>query len=232
MTNLITNLSQHKAVTILRILYPIWFVVGLFGIMYVPSSLIVSGDAAATANNIMANELLFNMGIVGSLITQLIHIVVVLVLYQLFKSVNKNHAGLLVVLGLVGVPIAMLNELNKVAALILSKGAGYLAAFESAQLHSLMMFFLNLNEQGIFIATIFWGLWLFPLGYLIHKSGYFPKILGVLMIVAGIGYTLEPFVRYLSPDLSAIIAPVLLVMVMGELVFMVWITFKGAKLPA
>jgi len=151
MTNLITNLSQHKAVTILRILYPIWFVVGLFGVMYVPSTLIVSGDAAATANNIVANELLFNMGIVGSLITQLIHIVVVLVLYKLFKSVSKNHAVLLVVLGLVGVPIAMLNELNKVAALILSKGAGYLAAFESAQLHSLMMFFLNLNEQGIFI---------------------------------------------------------------------------------
>jgi len=231
MTNLITNLSQHKAVTILRILYPIWFVVGLFGVMYVPSTLIVSGDAAATANNIVANELLFNMGIVGSLITQLIHIVVVLVLYKLFKSVSKNHAVLLVVLGLVGVPIAMLNELNKVAALILSKGAGYLAAFESAQLQSLMMFFLNLNEQGIFIATIFWGLWLLPLGYLIHKSGYFPKILGVLMILAGIGYTLEPFVRLLLPNFVAIIVPVLYVMVMGELIFMVWVTIKGAKIP-
>ncbi len=231
MTNLITNLSQQKAVTILRILYPIWFVVGLFGLMYVPSALIVSGDATATANNIMAHELLFNMGIVGSLLTQLIHIVVVLVLYQLFKSVSKNHATILVVVGLVGVPIAMLSELNKVAALLLSKGGGYLAAFEPAQLQSLMMFFLNLNEQGIFIATIFWGLWLFPLGYLIYTSGYFPKILGILMLVAGIGYTLEPFVRYLSPNFAEIIAPVLLAMVMGELIFMIWITIKGAKIP-
>ena len=131
MTNLITNLSQHKAVTILRILYPIWFVVGLFGVMYVPSTIIVSGGAAATANNIMAKELLFNMGIAGSLITQLIHIVVVLILYQLFKSVNKNHAVLLVVFGLVGVPITMLNELNQFAALLLLSGTDYLQFSES-----------------------------------------------------------------------------------------------------
>ena len=231
MTNLITDLSQSKAVTILRILYPIWFVIGLFGIMYVPSTLIVSEDAAATANNIMANELLFNMGIVGSLITQLIHIVVVLVLYKLFNPVNKNHAILLVVLGLVGVPIAMLNELNKVAGLLLLQGSHYLAAFEQAQLQSLMMFFLNLNEQGILIATIFWGLWLLPLGYLIYTSGYFPKILGILMLLAGIGYTLEPFVHLLLPNYSAIIVPVLYIMVMGELIFMCWITIKGEKIP-
>jgi hypothetical protein len=232
MKNLITDLSQRKAVTILRILYPIWLIVGLFGIMYVPSTLVVSGDPAATASNITARELLFNMGITGSLITQLIHIAVVLILYKLFKTVSKNHAVLLVVLGLVGVPIAMLNELNKVAALLLAKGAGYLAAFDPAQLQALSMFFLNLNEQGIFIATIFWGLWLLPLGYLIHKSGYFPKILGVLMIVAGIGYTLEPFVHLLAPKFAAIVIPVIYVMVMGEVVFMVWITIKGAKIPA
>ena len=94
-----------------------------------------------------------------------------------------------------------------------------------------MMFFLNLNEQGIFIATIFWGLWLFPLGYLIYMSGYFPKILGILMILAGIGYTLEHFVHLLLPNFEAMITPVLYIMVMGELIFMGWITIKGAKIP-
>ena len=231
MTNIITDLTQKKAITILRILYPIWFVVGLFSIMYVPATLIVAGDATTTASNIMANESLFRMSIVGSLITQLIHIVVVLVLYKLFKTVNKDHALLLVVLGLVGVPISMLNTLNRVAALLLASGGDYLKVFSSEQLQALMMFFLNMNEQGIFIATIFWGLWLLPLGYLIYNSGYFPKILGVLMILAGIGYTLEPFVRFLLPNFTAIILPVLYLLVMGEIIFMGWVVLKGAKIP-
>jgi Domain of unknown function (DUF4386) len=231
MANLNTDLSQHKAVTILRILYPIWAVVGLFSIIYVPITLIVVEDAAATASNILANELLFRMGIAGSLITQLIHIAVVLVLYKLFKTVNKDHALLLVVLGLVGVPISMLNTLNRVAALLLASGGDYLKVFSSEQLQALMMFFLNMNEQGIFIATIFWGLWLLPLGYLIYNSGYFPKILGVLMILAGIGYTLEPFVRFLLPNFTAIILPVLYLLVMGEIIFMGWVVLKGAKIP-
>jgi hypothetical protein len=231
MANLNTDLSQHKAVTILRILYPIWAVVGLFSIIYVPITLIVVEDAAATASNILANESLFRMGIAGSLITQLIHIAVVLVLYKLYKTVNKDHALLLVVLGLVGVPISMLNTLNRVAALLLASGGDYLKVFSSEQLQALMMFFLNMNEQGIFIATIFWGLWLLPLGYLIYNSGYFPKILSVLMILAGIGYTLEPFVRFLLPNFTAMILPVLYLLVMGEIIFMGWVVLKGAKIP-
>jgi hypothetical protein len=226
----IADLSPRKAVTILRLLYPIWFVVGLFGVMYVPSTLIVPGDATTTANNIMANELLFSMGIAGSLITQLIQIVVVLVLYKLFKSVNKNQASLMVVFALVGVPITMLNTLNRVAALLLSSGAGYLTAFEPAQLHSLVMFFLNLNEQGVVIAEIFWGLWLFPLGILINESGYFPRILGFLMVLAGFGYFLGTFTHYLLPKLEAL-SSVLELMVWGELPFMGWVLLKGAKLP-
>ncbi len=226
----IVDISPRKAVTILRLLYPIWFVVGLFGVMYIPTTLIVAGDAATTFNNIVANELLFRMGIAGSLITQLIHIVVVLVLYKLFKSVNKNQASLLVILGLVGVPIAMLNTLNRVAALLLSSGAGYLTAFEPAQLQSLMMFFLNLNEQGVIIATIFWGLWLFPLGYLIYKSGYFPRILGVLMVLAGFGYFLGTFTHFLLPNYKAL-SSVFELMAWGELLFRVWVLLKGAKLP-
>lgn len=230
MTKLITDLSQHKAVTILRLLYPIWAVVGLFSIMYVPATLIVSGDAATTANNIMDNELLFRMGIAGSLITQLIFILVVLVLYQLFKSVDKNHALLMVIFALVGVPIAMLNTLNRVAALLLLNGADYLNVFGADQLHAQMMLFLNLNEQGVFIASIFWGLWLFPLGYLIYRSGYFPRILGVLMIIAGFGYLIDFFTHFLLPNYETI-DPVLEVMTIGETIFMAWVLLKGAKIP-
>jgi hypothetical protein len=230
MTNYFTDLSQRQAVTVLRFLYPIWAVVGMFSIMYVPATLIVPGDAATTANNIMGNELLFRMGIVGSLITQLIQILAVLVLYKLFKPVNKNHAVLMVVFALVGVPIAMLNELNKFAALLLLKGADFLKVLGADQLHALVMFFLNLNEQGILIASIFWGLWLFPLGYLIYKSGYFPRILGVLMFLAGFGYLLGSFMHFLLPNYVAIF-PVFELMTFGEVLFMGWILLKGAKIP-
>ena len=219
MTNIITDLTQKKAITILKILYPIWFIVGFFSIMYVPSLLIVAGDAATTASNIIANESLFRMGLAGSLITQLIQIVVVLVLYQLFKSVDKNHALLMVIFALVGVPITMLNTLNRIAALLLLNNADQ------------MMFFLNLNEQGVFIASIFWGLWLFPLGYLIYKSGYFPKIFGVLMFIAGFGYLIGSFTSFLLPGYEAIIQ-VSDLMTMGEVFFMIWVVLKGAKIPS
>ncbi|KAF5425014.1 MAG: protein of unknown function (DUF4386) [Candidatus Methanocomedens sp.] len=230
MLNIVTDLTQQKAVTILRILYPIWAVVGIFSIMYVPATLIVAEDAAATASIILANESLFSMGIAGSLITQLILIVVVLVLYKLFKPVNKNHASLMVIFALVGVPIAMLNTLNRIAALLLLSGADYLKVFGADQLQALMMFFLNLNEQGVIITSIFWGLWLFPLGYLIYKSGYFPKIFGILMVMAVFGYLIGFFMHILLPNYEAI-APVLDLMTVGEIVFMGWVVLKGAKIP-
>ena len=229
MKNLITDLSQRKAITALRILYPIWFVVALFSVMYIPATLIVPGDATTTANNIMANELLWRMGIAGSLIVQIVQILVVLVLFKLLKPVNKNHASLMVVFALVGVPISMLNTLNRVAALLLLKGTDFLKVLGVDQLYAQMMFFLNMNEQGVLIATIFWGLWLFPLGYLIYKSGYFPRILGVLVMMGGFGYLLDSFTHFILPD--AIPQPVIILLTMGEILFMFWILFKGAKIP-
>ncbi len=230
----IADLSQRKAVTALRFLYPLWFVIGPFSLMYVPATLIVFGDATTTANNIMANELLFRMGIAGSLITQIIQILVVLVLYKLLKPVSKNYASLMVAFALVGVPMAMLNTLNQVAALILLNGADFLKVLGTDQLHSQMMFFLDLNKQGVFIPTIFWGLWLFPFGYLIYKSGYFPKILGVLVMMGCIGYLLDSFTHILLPnyaDYEAILDPVIFLLTFGELPFMAWVLFKGAKIP-
>jgi hypothetical protein len=179
----------------------------------------------------MANELLFNLGLIGRFITQLIHIVVVLVLYELFKSVSKNQAALIVILGLVGVPIAMLNDLNQVAAQLVVSGADYLAALTVDQSQSLMMFFLNLNEQGILIASIFWGLWLFPIGTLVYESRYFPKLFGHLLIIAGLGYLLGSLAHLLLPNDEAIFFLILDLMTFGEVIFMLWVVLRGAKLP-
>ena len=234
MTSLIDDLSQRQAVTILRFLYPIWVVVGAFSLVYVPATLIVAGDAAATTNNIMANELLFRLGIIGSLITQLIFIFVVLVLFKLLSPVNRNHAFLMVIFALVGVPIAMLNTLNRVAALLLLNGADFLKVFGSDQLYAQVMLFLDLNEQGVLIAGIFWGLWLFPLGYLIYKSGYFPRILGILVMLGGFGYLLDSFTQFLLPNYAnyeSIFFPVVIILSFGEILFMLWVVLKGAKIP-
>ncbi len=230
MLNLIADLSQRKAVTVLRFLYPIWFVVGPFSLMYVPATLIVAGDATTTANNIMANELLWRMGIAGSLIVQIIQIVIVLVLYKLLKPVNKNHALLMVIFILLGAPIAMLNELNRFVTLLLLSGADYLTVFTVDQLQALVPLFLDLHEQGITIAGIFWSLWLFPMGYLVFKSGFLPRILGILLMIACFGYLIDSFGRLLLPNFDAtIVSTIVGFMLWGELLFPLWLLIKGVN---
>lgn len=231
MKNLISNLSQHQAITIVRFLYPIWIIIGFFSLEYVPTTFIVNGDAVATANKILANGTLFRMGIAGSLIEPIIFVLAALALYTLLKPVNKNHASLMVIFVLLSAPIAMFSALGRVAALLIINSADFLKVFGVDQLRALMMLFLNLNAEGILIATIFWGLWLFPLGYLVYKSGYFPKILGILVIIAGFGFLLSPFTYLLLPSYQSILIPILDTLTVGEILFIIWLVFKGAKIP-
>ncbi|MCF6361586.1 MAG: DUF4386 domain-containing protein [Cyclobacteriaceae bacterium] len=212
------ELSKQTTVTILRALYPIWMATGIFSLIYVPSTLIIRSDATTTAANIIANEFLFRAGIAGSLITQLIYIIVVLLLYRLFETVNKNQSILMVVLALVAVPIAMLNILNDLGAL--------LQVSNPVQ----MMLFIELSKQGTLIAQIFWGLWLFPLGYLIYQSRYFPKVIGIVVIIGGFGYILLSFIAILFPNSTTLLS-IFDVMTIGEVVFIAWLIFLGAKLP-
>ncbi len=106
----------------------------------------------------------------------------------------------MVIFVLVSAPITMLSTLNRIAALLLLNRADYLKVFATDQLYAQMMFFINLNEQGILIATIFWGFGYFPWGFLVYKSGYFPRILGILVVIGGFGFLLDPFVHFLLPD--------------------------------
>lgn len=229
------TMTQQKTVIGLRVLYFLWVIVGIFSIVYVPSVLIVSGDAAQTAQNITENMWMFHAGIVGSLITQLIYIFVVLLLYKLFQTVNKTQASFMLVLALVAVPIAMINTLNRVGAILVLNGSStYLNVFSTDQIHALMMLFLDMNQFGVYIASIFWGLWLFPLGYLISKSGYFPKNIGFFVMLGGVGYLVESFGNLLIPEytgIASLLMPVANILEMGELVFLIWIVFIGAKLP-
>ena len=201
--------------------------IAVFGMIYGPSMLIVPGDAAATARHIMASESLFRLGIASSLLSQLVGIFWVLVLYQLLKPVNKNMAVLMVIFNLLIVPIAMLNELNQFAVLFLSSGADSLKVFTPGQLHTMISLFLNLHDYGIKIAGIFWGLWLFPYGLLVFKSGFLPRILGVLLMIGCFSYLIQSFVGFLSPNLVVYTAMLAAITSSGELLMPLWLLIKG-----
>lgn len=235
MINSIDNTTtQRKAARIAGLLYLLVIIFGVFAEFFVRQSLIVPGDAAATANNIMASESLFRLGFVIDIIQGMCWLLLPLALYVLLKPVNKNFASLMVVIVLVGVAIQCLNMLNQFAPLLLLSGADYLKVFETNQLHALVMFFLNLHKYGYISAAIFHGLWLLPLGYLVFKSGYFPRILGVLLIIACFSFLVDFFGNFLLPNYANYEAVFLLIglpAVIGEFSFCGWLLLKGAKIP-
>ena len=182
MINRITDMTPRKAARVAGLLYSLSFL-SAFTEFFV-RSLIVPGDATTTAENIMTNEFLFRIGFLFDIINFTGFLLLPLALYVLLKSVSKNTASLMVVFVLASVPISMLNMLNHFAAQLLLSGADYLTVFTTDQLNALALFFLNMHEYGALIATIFHGLWLLPLGYLVYKSGFFPRIMGILLIIA------------------------------------------------
>ncbi len=218
------KMNPNKTARVAGFLYLINVPFALFGVKWA-SSLIVPGDVAITASNIMASESLFRLSIVSALIVQILHILLVLVLYKLLKAVNKTHALFMVIFMLVAVPIAMLNELNQFAALLLLSGADYLTVFTADQLQALMPLFLGLHKYGINIAGIFWGLWLFPMGYLVYKSGYIPRILGILLMIGCFGYLIDSFAIFLYPSFKEIA----LFTFWGEVLFPLWLLIKGVN---
>ncbi len=226
MTNHTTKTSPLVYARVAGVLYLMLAPLGVFGILYVPSTLIAPGDAATTASNIIASEGLFRLSIVSALVTQLVNLLLVLVLYKLLKPVNKNHAVLMVILFLVSVPITMLNELNQFAALLLLSGADHLTVFTADQLQALVLLFLDLHEHGILITGIFWGLWLFPMGYLVFKSGYIPRIIGVLLMIGCFGYLIDSFMAFLFPNFGVSIAQFTFV---GEVLLPLWLLIRGVN---
>jgi hypothetical protein len=189
-------------------------------------AMIVPGDAAATVKNIAASEALFRLSLVSDLIRQVLLMLLPLVLYKLLKPVNKTIASLMVIFSLVSVPISMLNELNHFAALLLSSSADYLRAFDTDQLQALVMFFLDLRKYGTFIPQVL-SFWVVFLGYLVFKSGFLPRILGILLMLGGLCYTGQAVVFFLFPYFDLMIFG--LFAFIGELLFYLWLLIKGVN---
>jgi hypothetical protein len=222
--------QQARAAGVLYLLVVLSAPVGL---IYVPGKLIVSGDAAATASNIRASEWLLRIGIASELIHQIIFVFVVLALYRLFKPVSETHARQMLVLGaLLSVPIMFVNVLNEIAALVLVSGADFLAVFPKSQLDALAYLFLRLHGQGINVVSIFWGLWLFPFGTLVIRSGFIPRVLGVLLIIAGCANLANCFTALILPQYAPLVSPVAEPLQLAELPIVFWLLIWGARPPA
>lgn len=214
------------------LLYVVTSIVGFFAMGYVPGKVIVHGNAAATASNISAHETLFRLGIAGGLVGQAGFIFVALALYDLLKGVSRRHASLMVMLIVISVPIAFVNELNSIAALVLVRGADFLSVLDRTQRDALAMLFIKLHGQGFVVAEMFWGLWLFPLGLLVYRSRFLPRFLGVWLGLAGIAWVILSLTGILLPEYQDRVDRYLQPAIIGEIVFMLWLLIIGAKPPA
>ena len=211
-------------------LYLIIIAAGLFAEAFVRDRLIVPGDAAATATNLMAHELMFRLGIAADLATFLCAVALTMILYGLLKPVNRNLALLMAAFNLVQDAIGGLNALNTYRPLQLLGGADYLEVFSPEQLQAMALLSLKAHSVGFGLALTFFGFSCLALGYLIFKSGFLPRALGVLIAIAGACYLVNSFALILSPLLASILFPsILLPAFIGELALALWLTVKGVN---
>jgi hypothetical protein len=221
----------NKAARIAGAVYLSMVITAPFSLIYVPGKLIVRGNAVATAENILAHETMFRLSIFGDLVGQVIFICLAIALYRLLSGVNKTWAGLMVAFVLVSAAVGFLNTLNNIAALNLFRGGEFLTVFDKAQRDALGMLFIRLHNQGIFIDEIFWGLWLFPFGLLVFRSGFLPRFLGVWLMINCFGYVALSVISLFFPEYYQAAFTYSQPVLFGELAVMLWLLIKGAKVP-
>ncbi|WP_264530444.1 DUF4386 domain-containing protein [Flavobacterium sp. N502540] len=229
-----SNLKNFEAspqlyARIAGILYLVIIVMGFFAETFVRNKLFVSGDATATAQNIMHSKFLWKIGITADLIMQICDLPVMIILYYLLKPVNRKLALLNLSFNLIQTAVLVANKLNLLAALFFLGDAEYLKSFNPDQLHTLSYLSIKLHDFGFGIGLIFFGFVCLLEGYLIFKSGYLPKVIGILMSLAGVCYLTNSFFLILIPKLSSIV--LLMPCLIAELSLSLWLVFKGVKLP-
>ena len=222
--------SIQKTARFAGVLYIIITVAAIIAHQYVPSMLIVPGDAAKTAENIATSETLFRVGGVGSeLIIPLSEIILSVVLYVLLKPVNKTLSILAAVSRLAMTTIHGINLINYYFVLLLVTGTGYVTAFGAEQSQALVSLFLDAHHYGFTIGIAFLTIHVFVLGYLILKSGYFPSVLGVLFLLAGVGYLVDSLALLLSTSYDTTPIFIAIPIALAEIVFPLWLLIKGVN---
>jgi len=234
MTISIADISQRKAAIVTGVALLIMAILAGFLFGFGLESLFVPGDAAATANKIMAFEILFRTGVFSGLIILILDVLVAWGFYIILKQVNKSLSLLTAWLRVVYASFIGIALLNFVFVLLLLSGDDYLKVFETDQLHAQVLLFFNAFNNIWAIGLIVFGCHLFLLGYLVFKSGYIPKFLGILLVIASIGYLisnigillLSNYEDYKTAIDLIFIAP----MIGGEMGLAFWLLFKGGKI--
>jgi hypothetical protein len=221
-----TTISPKKTARSAACVFIGIFILGITTELFIRPGMLVPGDAAATVNNLAASEVLFRLSLVSDLIRQALLMILPLILYKILHPVNKDIARLMVIFALVCVPISLLNELNHFAVLLLSSNAGYLPAFKADQLNSLVTLFLELRKYGTYIPQVL-SVWIILLGYLVFKSGFLPRILGILLMFAGSCYTVSAVLFFLFPNFDAVVLG--LCAFIAESLFYLWLLIKGVN---
>jgi hypothetical protein len=222
LTRAISLQTYSKAAGVLLL---ISLVAGGFGEAYVPSRLIVSSDATATAQHFKAFESLFRMGFAGYLLEAVCDVGLALIFYVLLRPVRKEIALLAAFFGLVGTAVFAASELFYLAPALILGGDGYLKTFTTDQLNALALLSLKLFSYGAVMFTIFYGVAWVLRGYLIFRSGYLPKFLGALMMLGGLAFVARNFLLVLAPSYAPGI--LLLSMLPGGILLPVWLLVKG-----
>ena len=223
--------SPQRYARIGGILYLAIIFLGLFGELVARGTLVVSGDAAATANGISASEFLWRAGIVGDLLMHVCDVPVIVILYLLLRPVSESLALFATFINLVQTAVLVANKLNLIVPLLLLGDASYLKAFSPEQLHALSYLAIKAHGVGFAIGLIFFGVACLVRGYLIFRSGYFPKPLGLLFLMAGLSYLINSLALLLAPSFAAAIFPGILVPAfLAELSFALWLIVKGVNM--
>jgi hypothetical protein len=223
--------SRKKTARLAGVLYLVMGSAGAFGLVYFPSAFIVRGDAAATASRIASSPLLYRFAVVIDLMAGVFFIWTALTLYKLLQDVDRGRARLMVAFVLAQVAMGFALTLLQIAPLMLLKGAGYWSAFDRRQLEALALGALTLRGQGIGAVSAYWGLWLLPLGALVYRSGFLPRILGVFLVVAGGAYLVSTLTYFFFPAYYRLVfmAVTTPAAALGELGLLGWLLIKGAR---
>jgi hypothetical protein len=222
--------TNKKTARMAGFLYLLYIVVSIFADVLGRSKLIVLGDAATTARNIIESAWQFRIGFVVDLVAALLFLLTAWALYVLLKQVNENLALLFLLLNLVGVAVWCVSDLFLITSQLLLSSADYLKVFQADQLQALAMLFLNMYKNGFSgIAQIFFSAWLFPLGYLVFKSGFLPKILGIILMVECFGWLMYPIQFFLFPGNEVLTYLSSAVGFIGEFSLALWLLIMGAK---
>jgi hypothetical protein len=226
----VADQSPRKTARMAGFFY-LMFIISFILASYLRSRIIVFGDVATTANNIISSQGVLRLGFMSELFSALFFVLAAWALYVLLKPVNRNLALLLVLLNLGGVAIECINALNLFSALQFLSGASYLSVFQTGQLQALAMSFLNSYTNGFMITQLFFSTWLFPLGYLVYKSRFLPRPLGILLILDFFGILSWFLQFFLLPDYGILSYPGLAISFVAEFSISLWLLIKGVKEP-